>query len=165
MFTPKEEHKQEMLNAILAPNESYKAKAYAVVEKFRNWILIFVVLMVIVVILTIIDLYSPIVIGAISGAVAVMNLKYAYVGITQNHLNVAYMGSFNVQKSAGHDIYNLDLIENLKIKSSINQKVITFKYQNKKVKMRISNKIMSKHLAHQEVDGIITALENSVKSL
>ncbi len=152
--------KEEMLAEVLAPNESYKAKTVFISYQ-TNFTVLMVALFVIILVLNMLNLSSPIIIGALSGLSVFFIMKNGYAGITQTHLNLTCLNSFNVDKIAKSEAIRLDLIENLSIKSALNQYKVKFKYQGKKYNLVVNKKIISKHLTSQAENASILADELS----
>ncbi len=145
-MTASDTKKEEILKTTLAPNETYKATVFGTFYKYTLGYV--VALFIGVIIITILG-GSSILVGALAGASVSFVIKSTYIGITNTHLNIAYLNFINVDKLQSSEIIRLDAMENVKVKSGLNTYKLKFKYQGKKYDITIPKKIITKKMKTQ----------------
>ena len=135
--------KAEMLGSMLAPGESYSVTAYASTVPTVNVFSMFGAIGVLI--------------GELLDDTGFKTVHSAYVGVTDNYLNVVVLNGFSKGKIKSSMRFNFTEVTDLKVTEKKSCTLINVKTGNKSYNLQVPKKVIGAKLATQSEDFAMLA--------
>lgn len=140
-FTMSAAKRDELLNSILSPEESYKAKVWITIMASTPKFLGYAILL--------------------GGAGGALSNKYGYMGVTEKALNLITVGSVNVNEVKDKFSIPLNDITEIKVKKGLfGKRTLMLKMENESMKISVMDNAIGSDIKDQKenADRLFAAL-------